>query len=102
MLVQEGLAQIGIKVALNKIPGANWRAEQAKKALPMVVNLFGGWLLTPEYFFFWNYHGQNSQFPVDLHAGAGATARPASRETTVFAWRGSYRSGLRWGRQRGF
>ena len=28
----------------------------------MVVNLFGGWLLTPEYFFFWNYHGQNSLF----------------------------------------
>jgi peptide/nickel transport system substrate-binding protein len=62
VLVQESLAQIGIKVALNKIPGANWRAELAKKTLPMVVNLFGGWLLTPEYFFFWNYHGQNSLF----------------------------------------
>jgi len=43
-----------------------------------------------------------AQFPVDLHAGAGETARPASRETAVFAWRGSYRSGLGWGRQRGF
>ena len=62
VLVQESLAQIGIKLSLNKIPGANWRAELAKKTLPMVVNLFGGWLLTPEYFFFWNYHGQNSLF----------------------------------------
>jgi len=43
-----------------------------------------------------------AQFPVDLHAGAGETARPASRETAVFAWRGSYRSGLGWGRQRAF
>jgi peptide/nickel transport system substrate-binding protein len=62
VLVQESLAQIGIKIALNKTPGANWRAELAKKTLSMVVNLFGGWLLTPEYFFFWNYHGQNSLF----------------------------------------
>ena len=62
VLVQESLVQIGIKVAINKIPGANWRAELAKKTLPMVVNLFGGWLLTPEYFFFCNYHGQNSLF----------------------------------------
>jgi peptide/nickel transport system substrate-binding protein len=62
VLVQESLGQIGIKLTLNKIPGANWRAELAKKTLPMVVNLFGGWLLTPEYFFFWNYHGQNSLF----------------------------------------
>ena len=30
-LVQESLGQIGIKIALNKIPGANWRAEFAKK-----------------------------------------------------------------------
>jgi peptide/nickel transport system substrate-binding protein len=51
VLVQESLAQIGIKLVLNKIPGANWRAELAKKTLPMVVNLFGGWLLAPEYFF---------------------------------------------------
>ena len=40
-LVQESLAQIGIKVTLNKVPGANWRVELAKKTFPMVVNLFG-------------------------------------------------------------
>jgi peptide/nickel transport system substrate-binding protein len=62
VLVQESLAQIGVKLTLNKVPGANWRGELAKKTLPMVVNLFGGWLTFPEYFFFWNYHGQNSLF----------------------------------------
>jgi len=62
VLVQESLAQLGIKVTLNKIPGANWRLELAKKNLPMVVNMFGAWLIFPEYFFYWNYHSQNSLF----------------------------------------
>ena len=31
VLVQESLAQIGIKTTLNKIPGANWRGELSKK-----------------------------------------------------------------------
>jgi len=62
VLAQESLAQIGVKLTLNKIPGANWRAELAKKTLPMVVNLFGAWLTFPEYFFYWNYHSQNSLF----------------------------------------
>jgi peptide/nickel transport system substrate-binding protein len=62
VLVQESLAQIGVKLTLNKIPGANWRAELAKKTLPMVINLFGAWLTFPEYFFYWNYHSQNSLF----------------------------------------
>ena len=61
-LVQESLGQIGIKLSLNKVPGANWRAELAKKTYPMVVNLFGAWLTYPEYFFYWNYHSQNSLF----------------------------------------
>jgi peptide/nickel transport system substrate-binding protein len=59
-LVQESLGQIGIKLTLNKIPGSNWRAELAKKSFPMLVNFFGAWLTYPEYFFYWNYHGQNS------------------------------------------
>jgi peptide/nickel transport system substrate-binding protein len=28
----------------------------------MVLNVFGAFLAFPEYFFFWNYHGQNSVF----------------------------------------
>jgi peptide/nickel transport system substrate-binding protein len=62
VLVQESFSQIGIKVALNKVPGANWRVELAKKSMPMLLNIFGGWIIFPEYFFFWNYHGQNSLF----------------------------------------
>lgn len=62
ILVQESLAQIGIKASLNKIPGANWRAEFSKKSLPFITNVFGGWLNYPEYFFYWTYHGQNAIF----------------------------------------
>ena len=47
ILVQESLAQIGIKATLNKIPGANWRAEFSKKTLPFITNAFGGWLNYP-------------------------------------------------------
>ena len=62
MLVQESLAQIGIKTAINKVPGANWRSEMAKKSMPLMVNFFSGWLDYPEYFFFWCYSGQNAIF----------------------------------------
>ncbi len=62
VLVQESLAQIGIKTAINKIPGANWRSEMAKKSMPLMINFFSGWLDYPEYFFFWCYSGQNAIF----------------------------------------
>jgi peptide/nickel transport system substrate-binding protein len=62
VLVQEALAQIGIKTTLNKIPPANWRTALAKKDMPLFINQFGGWLNYPEYFFLWTYHGQNSLF----------------------------------------
>jgi peptide/nickel transport system substrate-binding protein len=62
VLVQESLAQIGVRCTLNKIPGANWRAEFSKKTLPFIANAFGGWLNFPEYFFYWTYHGQNAIF----------------------------------------
>ncbi|MBV9829652.1 MAG: ABC transporter substrate-binding protein [Alphaproteobacteria bacterium] len=62
VLVQESLGRIGIKVTLNKIPGANWRAEFSKKTLPFLINAFGGWLNFPDYFFYWAYHGQNAIF----------------------------------------
>jgi peptide/nickel transport system substrate-binding protein len=64
ILVHESLAQIGIKVELNKVPGANFRGELNKKTAPMVINRFGGWLDFPDYFLFWNYHGNNSIFNV--------------------------------------
>ena len=62
VLVQESLAQIGIRATINKIPGANWRTELTKKTLPLYTNVFSGWLDYPEYFFFWCYDGQNSIF----------------------------------------
>ena len=62
ILVQENLGKIGIKTTINKVPGANWRAELLKKNMPLIVNAFGGWLNYPEYFFYWCYHGQNAVF----------------------------------------
>jgi peptide/nickel transport system substrate-binding protein len=62
VLVQEALAQIGIKATINKIPGATWRAALLKKDMPMIINRFGGWLDFPDYFFYWCYHGQNAVF----------------------------------------
>jgi peptide/nickel transport system substrate-binding protein len=62
ILLQESLAAIGIKVTINKIPGANWRAAMLKKDMPLMINRFGGWLNYADYFFFWNYHGQNAVF----------------------------------------
>ncbi len=62
ILIQEALAQIGIKATINKVPGSNWRAALLKKDMPLIVNRFGGWLNYPEYFFFWCYHGQNAVF----------------------------------------
>jgi peptide/nickel transport system substrate-binding protein len=62
ILIQESLAQIGIKTQNNKIPGATWRAALLKKDMPLLLNRFGGWLDYPEYFFFWCYHGQNAVF----------------------------------------
>src|SRR6266478_1111716 len=70
VLVQESLGQIGIKTAINKVPGANWRSEMAKKSMPLMVNFFSGWLDYPEYFFFWCYSGQNAIFNTPSYVNA--------------------------------
>ena len=62
LLIQEGLAKIGIKTTIEKIPGANWRSVLLKKDRPIHIASFGGWLNFPDYFFFWGYHGQNAVF----------------------------------------
>lgn len=64
VLLKEALAPLGITVDLNKVPGANFRGELNKKTAPIVINRFAGWLDWPDYFFFWNYHGNNSVFNV--------------------------------------
>ena len=70
VLVQEALAQIGIKTTINKVPGANWRSEMAKKTMPLMLNFFSGWLDYPEYFFFWAYSGQNAIFNTPSYVNA--------------------------------
>ncbi len=67
ILIQESLGKIGIKVVIEKIPGANWRTTLNKKELPMVLNRFSGWLDYPEYYFFWNFHGNNSIFNISAY-----------------------------------
>lgn len=62
ILIQESLAEIGIKVTLEKIPGANFRSVLVEKSRPMIINNFGGWLNYPDYFFFYAYHGQDATF----------------------------------------
>ena len=62
VLVQESLAQLGIRTTIEKIPGSNWRNMLLKKEMPLFLDAFGGWLNYPEYFFFWNFHGQNAVF----------------------------------------
>jgi len=56
LLIQESLAKIGIKVTLDKVPGANWRTVAlVEKKLPFLLENFGGWLNTPCYYFYWAY-----------------------------------------------
>jgi peptide/nickel transport system substrate-binding protein len=74
VLIQESLAPLGIKLSINKVPGANWRSEMAKKSMPMMVNFFSGWLDYPEYFFFWCYSGQNAIFNTPSYVDKGMDA----------------------------
>jgi peptide/nickel transport system substrate-binding protein len=56
LLIQESLGKIGIKVSLDKVPGANWRTVAlVEKKLPFLLENFGGWLNTPCYYFYWSY-----------------------------------------------
>src|SRR3984957_19595483 len=51
VLIQESMGQIGVKVTLDKIAGANWRSNFTSKSLPFHTNLFSGWIDYPSYFF---------------------------------------------------
>jgi peptide/nickel transport system substrate-binding protein len=91
VLVQESLAQIGIKTTINKVPGANWRTELNKKEMPLYTNVFSGWLDYPEYFFYWCYHGNNSVFNTMSYKSPemdrlidGARAAAAAGDKTAY------------------
>jgi peptide/nickel transport system substrate-binding protein len=95
LLIQENLGRIGIKATVEKIPGANWRTVLNKKELPMVLNRFSGWLDYPEYYFYWNFHGNNSIFNISAYKSAEMdalidkarfTADAAEYETAVKAF----------------
>ncbi len=60
LLLQESLDKIGIEVSIEKVPGANWFAQMAAKTMPLVITEFYGWLVPPEYFYFWNFDGKNN------------------------------------------
>ncbi len=62
VLIQESLAELGIKVNIEKVPNANFRSVLVEKSRPMIINNFGGWLNYPDYFFFYAYHGQDATF----------------------------------------
>lgn len=56
LLIQEAMGRIGIRVTVDRIPGANWRTVAlVEKTLDMHLENFGGWLNTPCYYFFWAY-----------------------------------------------
>jgi len=56
LLIQESLGKIGIKVTIDKIPGASWRTKAlVEKGLTFHMKSFGGWLNYPDYYFFWVY-----------------------------------------------
>ncbi|ANK82019.1 MAG: ABC transporter substrate-binding protein [Rhizobiales bacterium NRL2] len=56
LLVQEGLGKVGIRTAVEKVPGANWRTQVLiEKKWPMHIKNFGGWLNYPDYYAYWVY-----------------------------------------------
>jgi peptide/nickel transport system substrate-binding protein len=53
LLIKEGLEQIGIRCALERVPAANWRTVAlVQKKIPLVLEGFGGWIDTLDYYFF--------------------------------------------------
>jgi len=60
LLIQEGLAKIGIKATINKVPGANWRTlALIEKKVPINLTNFGGWLNYGEYYAFFQYRAES-------------------------------------------
>lgn len=60
LLVQDSLKKLGVEVAIEKVPGANWYARLNQKDMPMLIMSFKAWLNYPEYYFYWTYHGGNN------------------------------------------
>jgi peptide/nickel transport system substrate-binding protein len=57
LFVQEALAGIGIKAAIDKRPPGQLRGLIGQRALPFYIFQFGAWFDSVEYFFFLLYNG---------------------------------------------
>ena len=70
VLIQESLAQIGVKASINKIAGSNWRAAFTKKTLPLHNQMFGGWFNFPDFYFLIVYNGADATIynSMDYHS----------------------------------
>jgi peptide/nickel transport system substrate-binding protein len=61
VLIQESLAQIGIRVTLDKVAGSNWFSSFSSKKLPFLLNNYGCWYDYPEVYFYWAYDGARNE-----------------------------------------
>jgi peptide/nickel transport system substrate-binding protein len=68
VLVQEALAELGIKVTINKVPAGQLRGLLAKKELPFFVDTFGAWFDPPDYSFFLTHYGNNGPWNSAAYA----------------------------------
>lgn len=60
LLIQDSLKKIGIDVAIEKVPGADWYTRLGQKKMPMLIMSFKAWLNYPDYYFYWTYDGKNN------------------------------------------
>jgi len=70
VLIQESLAEIGVKVTIDKIAGSNWRAAFTKKTLSLHNQMFGGWFNFPDFYFLIVYNGADATIynSMDYHS----------------------------------
>jgi peptide/nickel transport system substrate-binding protein len=59
VFIQQSLAQIGVKVTIDKLPAGQLAGRLAKKELAFYFGAFGAWFDTPDYYFYLQYHQQN-------------------------------------------
>lgn len=60
LLIQDSLKKIGVDVAIEKVPGADWYTRLGQKKMPMLIMSFKAWLNYPDYYFYWTYDGKNN------------------------------------------
>ncbi|MDQ8035524.1 MAG: ABC transporter substrate-binding protein [Bordetella sp.] len=51
LLIQEALGRVGIRITIEKVPGAQWGTLQTEKKLPFYIDTSSAWFNDPDYFF---------------------------------------------------